>query len=279
MKGRGWLVALFVCGAAFGCRQDGEGMNAPEALAPPPSEGMRGVSLRNFREGNTSWVLEADSASVFRDRKRVETEAVAIDFFEEDRHVSKLTARKGVLLQATDDLEARGDVRVATDDGAVLRTEVLSGPREGADLDGGTGGDPARRRRAEGDRAGSGSGPERRADQEVRARHGALESGAAAARGDGSMSAATAVQVTGLAGFGLVKSYRGHRVVDEVDLEVRRGEVVGLLGPNGAGKTTTFYMMTGLVRPKAERVAIDGEDDQPAVYVHTRPGRGLPART
>ena len=125
MKGRAWLVALLLGGAALGCRQDGDGVNAPEALAPPPSEGMRGVSLRNFREGNTSWVLEADSASVFRDRKRVETEAVAIDFFEGDRHVSKLTARKGVLLQATDDLEARGDVRVVTDDGAVLRTEVL----------------------------------------------------------------------------------------------------------------------------------------------------------
>jgi lipopolysaccharide export system ATP-binding protein len=72
-----------------------------------------------------------------------------------------------------------------------------------------------------------------------------------------------------------VKSYRGHRVVDGVDLEVRRGEVVGLLGPNGAGKTTTFYMVTGLVRPDAGRVAIDGEDvTRLPMYLHARKGIG-----
>jgi lipopolysaccharide export system ATP-binding protein len=72
-----------------------------------------------------------------------------------------------------------------------------------------------------------------------------------------------------------VKSYRGHRVVDEVDVEVRRGEVVGLLGPNGAGKTTTFYMMIGLVPPDEGNVSIDGEDvtDLP-MYRHARKGIG-----
>jgi lipopolysaccharide export system ATP-binding protein len=78
-----------------------------------------------------------------------------------------------------------------------------------------------------------------------------------------------------------VKSYRRHRVVDEVDVEVRRGEVVGLLGPNGAGKTTTFYMMTGLVRPDRGLVSIDGEEvtDQP-MYRHARKGVGyLPQET
>ena len=53
---------------------------------------------------------------------------------------------------------------------------------------------------------------------------------------------------------GLVKSYRGRRVVDGVDLAVRPGEVVGLLGPNGAGKTTTFYMIVGMIRPTKGRV-------------------------
>lgn len=52
----------------------------------------------------------------------------------------------------------------------------------------------------------------------------------------------------------LVKSYRGKRVVDQVDINVRPGEIVGLLGPNGAGKTTTFYMVTGLIRPTAGTV-------------------------
>ena len=48
--------------------------------------------------------------------------------------------------------------------------------------------------------------------------------------------------------------------MDDVSLEVDRGEVVGLLGPNGAGKTTTFYIMVGLTRPDAGRVLLDGQD-------------------
>ncbi|MGQ0722821.1 MAG: LPS export ABC transporter ATP-binding protein [Candidatus Eiseniibacteriota bacterium] len=82
-------------------------------------------------------------------------------------------------------------------------------------------------------------------------------------------------EAPGLCGRGLVKSYRGHRVVDEVDVEVRRGEVVGLLGPNGAGKTTTFYMMTGLVPAEAGTVSIDGEDvTRLPMYLHARKGIG-----
>src|SRR5580698_2464953 len=49
----------------------------------------------------------------------------------------------------------------------------------------------------------------------------------------------------------LSKSYRGRKVVDDVELEIGQGEVVGLLGPNGAGKTTTFYILVGLARPRS----------------------------
>src|SRR5947207_10349153 len=56
------------------------------------------------------------------------------------------------------------------------------------------------------------------------------------------------------------KSYRGRRVVDDVSVYVRRGEVVGLLGPNGAGKTTSFYMVVGLISPDSGRVLLDGFD-------------------
>ena len=48
--------------------------------------------------------------------------------------------------------------------------------------------------------------------------------------------------------------------MEDVSLEVRRGEAIGLLGPNGAGKTTVFYMISGLVRPDVGAIEIDGHD-------------------
>ena len=73
---------------------------------------------------------------------------------------------------------------------------------------------------------------------------------------------------------GLVKAYRGRRVVDGVDLTVNRGEVVGLLGPNGAGKTTTFYMIVGLIRPQAGQVLFD-DDDITRLPMYRRARRGM----
>ncbi|MDD3631709.1 MAG: LPS export ABC transporter ATP-binding protein, partial [Atribacterota bacterium] len=58
----------------------------------------------------------------------------------------------------------------------------------------------------------------------------------------------------------LVKVYRKRKVVNEVDIEINRGEVVGLLGSNGAGKTTTFYMIVGLIRPDRGKVFFRGKD-------------------
>ncbi|MBI3484712.1 MAG: LPS export ABC transporter ATP-binding protein [Acidobacteria bacterium] len=71
----------------------------------------------------------------------------------------------------------------------------------------------------------------------------------------------------------LRKSYRGRTVVDNVDLEIAQGEVVGLLGPNGAGKTTTFYILVGLARPDTGRVLLDQNDitDLP-MYLRARSG-------
>ncbi len=59
---------------------------------------------------------------------------------------------------------------------------------------------------------------------------------------------------------GLVKAYRGRRVVDGVSFHVERGEIVGLLGPNGAGKTTSFRMTVGLIRPDAGSVLLGGSE-------------------
>jgi lipopolysaccharide export system ATP-binding protein len=55
----------------------------------------------------------------------------------------------------------------------------------------------------------------------------------------------------------LVKSFAGRRVIENVTLQLQRGEVVGLLGPNGAGKTTTFQMLTGMIMPDAGAITLD----------------------
>lgn len=73
----------------------------------------------------------------------------------------------------------------------------------------------------------------------------------------------------------LVKIYSKQRVVDEVNLEVKRGEIVGLLGPNGAGKTTTFYMVVGLIKPDGGTVFLDENDLTPLpMYKRARAGIG-----
>ncbi len=72
----------------------------------------------------------------------------------------------------------------------------------------------------------------------------------------------------------LIKSYRQRRVVNDVSINVNRGEVVGLLGPNGAGKTTTFYMVTGLVRPNEGDIRLDGESVA-ALPMHMRARKGI----
>ncbi|MEW6073093.1 MAG: LPS export ABC transporter ATP-binding protein [Planctomycetota bacterium] len=78
-----------------------------------------------------------------------------------------------------------------------------------------------------------------------------------------------------LAVRGLVKSYRGRRVVDEVSFEVAAGEIVGLLGPNGAGKTTSFRMTVGLVRPEAGQVWLGGREcSRLPMYRRARLGMG-----
>ncbi|HQX55117.1 MAG TPA: LPS export ABC transporter ATP-binding protein [Pyrinomonadaceae bacterium] len=78
-----------------------------------------------------------------------------------------------------------------------------------------------------------------------------------------------------LAGFNLQKSYGGRRVVDDVSINVHKGEVVGLLGANGAGKTTTFYMIVGLERPEKGDVSLNGRDVTGLpMYLRARLGLG-----
>ena len=72
--------------------------------------------------------------------------------------------------------------------------------------------------------------------------------------------AAAPEDVRGLAIVSIAKAYDKRQVLQDVSLDVARGEVVGLLGPNGAGKTTCFYSVMGLVKPDAGRILLDGND-------------------
>jgi lipopolysaccharide export system ATP-binding protein len=82
-----------------------------------------------------------------------------------------------------------------------------------------------------------------------------------------------------LEGIGLCKSFRQRRVVDNVSIRVEQGEIVALLGPNGAGKTVTFYCLTGIIRPDAGSVILDGKDmTSSAMYQRARQGLGYLAQ-
>ena len=77
----------------------------------------------------------------------------------------------------------------------------------------------------------------------------------------------------------LVKTYHGRRVVSDVSINVRAGEVVGLLGPNGAGKTTTFYMVMGLIRPDSGEISFrDVDITHMPMYRRARMGMGYLAQ-
>ena len=77
----------------------------------------------------------------------------------------------------------------------------------------------------------------------------------------------------------LSKSYRNRLVVDNMNISVDQGEIVGLLGPNGAGKTTTFYMIVGLITPDTGKVFLDEDDlTQTPMYRRARMGVGYLAQ-
>jgi lipopolysaccharide export system ATP-binding protein len=81
-----------------------------------------------------------------------------------------------------------------------------------------------------------------------------------------------------LATENLVKIYHHKQVVNRVNVEVKRGEIVGLLGPNGAGKTTTFYMVVGFIKPDAGRITLggpEGEQDITGLPMYQRARLGI----
>jgi len=77
----------------------------------------------------------------------------------------------------------------------------------------------------------------------------------------------------------LVKKYGDFYAVNDIDLNLNKGEVVGLLGPNGAGKTTTFYMITGMIRPSSGKIIFGDQDiTKSPMYKRARMGIGYLAQ-
>ena len=77
----------------------------------------------------------------------------------------------------------------------------------------------------------------------------------------------------------LVKKYGDFYAVNDIDLNLHKGEVVGLLGPNGAGKTTTFYMITGMIRPSSGQITFGEENiTKSPMYKRARMGIGYLAQ-
>lgn len=77
----------------------------------------------------------------------------------------------------------------------------------------------------------------------------------------------------------LVKRYGDFYAVNDIDLNLKKGEVVGLLGPNGAGKTTTFYMITGMIRPSSGNIFFgDKNITKSPMYRRARMGIGYLAQ-
>ena len=73
----------------------------------------------------------------------------------------------------------------------------------------------------------------------------------------------------------LNKSFSKNEVLNNINIEVQRGEAVGLLGPNGAGKTTCFHILTGLIKPNKGNIFIDGtEITNFPIYVRSKLGIG-----
>jgi lipopolysaccharide export system ATP-binding protein len=71
------------------------------------------------------------------------------------------------------------------------------------------------------------------------------------------------------------KQFGQRKVVDDVSIDVKSGEVVGLLGPNGAGKTTSFYMAVGLIKPDSGQIFLDSQDvTKNPMHIRARQGLG-----
>ncbi len=77
----------------------------------------------------------------------------------------------------------------------------------------------------------------------------------------------------------IMKMYGNRKVVKNISLEVKQGEIIGLLGPNGAGKTTSFYMIVGMIKPNEGTIFLNDIDiTKDSMYKRAQRGIGYLAQ-
>jgi len=109
-----------------GCEKK-SGAKTEKAIGETPDQEVGDFSLTESMEGTKKWTLWAEWAAIYNEKAQVDAKNVRIDFFEEDgTKFSELKADSGILNQRTNDMEARGDVLVKTEDGITLETQSLS---------------------------------------------------------------------------------------------------------------------------------------------------------
>jgi LPS export ABC transporter protein LptC len=122
----GWCLAGGVIVLALaGCGRADEPGSRPELGELPTSE-VRNFQLRTSDAGRLEWILHADYAASYSQRGRINARKIAIDFYDErGRKYSHLTAREGTVQQPANDMEARGDVVITTQEGVRVETSSL----------------------------------------------------------------------------------------------------------------------------------------------------------
>jgi lipopolysaccharide export system ATP-binding protein len=77
----------------------------------------------------------------------------------------------------------------------------------------------------------------------------------------------------------IMKMYGNRKVVKNISLQVKQGEIIGLLGPNGAGKTTSFYMIVGMIKPNEGNIFLDDVNiTKDSMYKRAQKGIGYLAQ-
>jgi LPS export ABC transporter protein LptC len=123
------LVAAAVGAAmlASGCAREEQGAVVEGKTPKLPDQVITDFNLTETAGGRKDWRMEARKASIYEERSVVEADLVTITFYDEAGEVrSVLSARNGVLDRITNDMEARGEVRVTGADGVELLTETLN---------------------------------------------------------------------------------------------------------------------------------------------------------